>query len=134
MTSSLQPTCGVYSIAIAYLANRPPSEWATNDIRFKLGVPSTICWTCPIDKQKRNHKITSFLEKVSENSTSERTQACTHKTKKQLCYGWWSTTQTETEHVTSSARRLPPKSMPANVWRKEFTELAATQRQMHKLG
>jgi hypothetical protein len=69
----------------------------------------------PAQLIKKKGIITSFLEKVSENNTSERTQARTHKTNKQLCYGWWSTTQTETEHVTSSARRLPPKSMPANV-------------------
>ncbi len=48
--SSIRSTWGVYSAAIAYLAKRPPSEWATNDIRVKLGVPSTICWTCIIKR------------------------------------------------------------------------------------
>jgi hypothetical protein len=46
------------------------------------------------------------------------------KTSKQL---WMVQQDKNKESFTSSARRLPPKSMPANVWRKAFTELAATR-------
>jgi hypothetical protein len=52
------------------------------------------------------------------------------KTSKQL---WMVQHDKKKKSFTSAARRLPPKSMPANVWRKEFTELAATRQSQHQL-
>jgi hypothetical protein len=52
------------------------------------------------------------------------------KTSKQL---WMMQHDKNKESFTSSARRLPQKSTPANVWRKEFTELAATRQSQHRL-
>lgn len=96
---------------MAYLANKPPREWARKEILFRLSVFFTTCIICSFLIGKE--KIIGYTAK------SEFTQSYNH-----VNFIW-------TEKLTSSANRFPAPSIPAKVLVNVLDELAAHRKGLY---